>query len=712
MPPRPDRAGTKVKLNADGPGVWNVARYGGARGDRVTLPDPATVVVVGGGPAGAFFAIRLQRRARELGRSVKVVILERKREICFYSPVAFCSWEGCNYCAGGISPWLADALRQDRIDLPDEVIEGRATEVTVHGDWKSIQLPVPEGREMLSVFRGSRPRRRTGRYENFDAFLLHTAADEGAQVITAEVRSVRYSAEGKPVIGYRTVVEADSALPHTTLEADFLVLATGVNRVPGMEVASDPLFLELRTMIPGFRPPKVRQAVIAEMQAEEDLLRPLDGEVHFAQYGSKDLHIEMSSLIPKGTWITVVLLGKSIDRADPSEYLEIVQRFVELPYIRRLFPRKSVLRPGCSCHPNMTVGAAKNPIGDRVALVGDSAVSRLYKDGLYSAYTTATALADCILEWGVDRASLAQRYLPTIKRFDRDNLYGRMIFSLSRWVFANPSLSRILYQALLTERKTQPHDRRRMAQVLWRIASGDDSYRNILAAMLHPVSIWLILSGGLLATIRNQAAERLFGLDWRGIGRYSTGVPIEEVERKRRELFSVLGVEPRARPPQVERMYSIRIQAGKDAILRQLGAFGDPHREYFTPRFLRVRRTAGVANQVGTTIHYDITPSWLSFNVALEKLVPGRYLLYRILDGFGRDGIFALDIDRLKPGVSLLTIYVGFDFVKGNGPFGRLGWSIVRWIFPGFAHDVLWNHSLCKLKSLAELESDAHAPGS
>lgn len=660
-------------------------------------------MVVGGGPAASFFAIRVLRRARELERTLDLTILERKTEVCFYRPLAFCSWEGCNYCAGGISPRLADALEENGITLPEEVVEGRASEVIVHGDWKNIVLPVPEDREMLSVFRGSRPKRRPGRYENFDTFLLHQAEQEGARVLTAEVKDVHRCSAGRPVISYQLVTEETSR----EIEAEFAVFAAGVNRMPGMDLAADPLFAALAKLRPGVRPPRVRKAVICEMQAQPDLLRTMEGEVHFAQHGSKELSIEMCSLIPKGDWMTVVLLGKSIDRASPSRYLQIAESYMALPHIRRLLPRRAQLRTVCACSPNMAVGAARHPFGERIALVGDMAVSRFYKDGLFSAYVTGSALADCILAEGVDRASLKRRYWPVVRGFQRDNRFGRLVFLLSRIVFSHPLLSRIVYQALLTERKTKPARKRRLADALWSIASGDSSYRAILGIIFRPASLWALAAGGVLATARNYATERVFGLAWGDFGRYPTGVALERVDEKRREILALIGVPEPERRPQVEKMYAIRIRAEAAAILRQLGKFGDPDREYFRPRFIAVRRTAGTANEPGSTIHYQVTPSWLSFSVVLEELVEDRYLLYRVADGFARGGRLVFDIDRLRPGVSLLTIYVAFDFPEGGGPLAKVGWRLARALFPAYVHEVLWNHSLCQIRHLAEFDEDA-----
>jgi hypothetical protein len=351
----------------------------------------------------------------------------------------------------------------------------------------------------------------------------------------------------------------------------------------------------------------------------------------------------------------------------------------------------------------MTVGVASNPFGHRIALVGDMVVSRLYKDGIFSAYATASALAHCVLEEGIDRASLRARYWPVVKGFHRDNRFGRAVFLLNRLVFSHPVLSRIVYQALRTERKTKPKHRRRLASLLWKIASGDDTYHRILVSMFHPATVWLVLVGGALVTVRNYLVECVFGLSWAGFGRFSRDVPIDNVEKKRREIIDVLGIEPFQRSPEFERMYSIRIKADEARIHHQLGKFGDTDRQYFTPRFIRVHRTAGNANEVGNTIRYHVFLQGLSCSVALEKVVAARYLLYRVCDGFAKGGILAFDIDREKGG-SLLTIFVAFNFPTSKSPFKRLAWRLFRLVFPAFLHDVLWNHSLCKIKHLVEAE--------
>jgi len=670
---------------------------------RTALEDPARVFVVGGGPAGAFFALTLLRTSRSLGRTIELLIFEKKRQLQFYRPTHTHYFrEGCNYCAGGISPRLADTLEEMGLRLPEEIQEGAVDSLTVHENWKNIELPVPSGRKMLSAFRGSRPQSRPGRHANFDAFLLEKAVEEGATVMTAEVYDVSRSKQGKPVLAYW--VGSGTARRSESEEADFVVFAGGVNQTPGTEPEQDCLFRALGRLIPGFRPPKVRKALICELGAEPEQLRPIMGELHFGQYGSKDLRIEMSSLTPKRRCITVALLGRSIDLAKPSDNMQIMMDFLNLPHVRRLLPKRIDLRPLCMCNPNMTVRAARNPFGHRAAVTGDMAVARLYKDGIYSAYLTACALANAVLMDGVDTRSLTRSYWPTIKRLSNDNWFGKAVFLLNRITFASPLLSRVLYQAVLTERKTRLQQRRRLGNLLWRIASGDDTYRHILLSMFHPLTLASIVVGGFLVTIRNYATELLFGLNWEGFGRHPTGIPKEAYQEKRRELVDVLGLEEIAKPPDFESVYTIKIKADRARILHQLGRFGDEDREYFTPRMVRVCRTAGEANQIGSVVQYDLPLRWLSFRVVLERVVEDRYLVYRVADGFAQGGVLVFDLDCVREGVCLLSIYVGFNFPKTANLIEKIGWRIFRHTFPGFVHDVLWNHSLCKIKDLAEAE--------
>jgi flavin-dependent dehydrogenase len=667
------------------------------------LKDGARVVIVGGGPAGAFFAIRLLKQVDCLDKKAEVIIVEKKIDPRTHetSPPFSCR-EGCNYCAGGVSPKLAVALEKEGLVLPEEIIADKVESLTIHGHWKNIELKVPEDKNMYSVFRGSRPKGRVNKFKNFDSFLLEKAREEGAKVISGEVSDVRYLDKRKLMIFYRLNRGKNEA--HKTIEADFVVVAGGVNQIPGMPCENHPLVKTIQRTIPGFRPPKVRKALISEVEIIKEFEKFLEGEIYFVQYGSKALKIEMSSLLPKGRYITVVLLGKSIDRANPPDKLDLLRQYLQLPHINRILPQSVKKIFVCACSPNMTVGAAKNPIGNRIAVIGDLAVSRLYKDGIYSAYLTASSLVSTILDTGFSYKSLRHGYWPTIKRINLDNSFGNIVFMLNRVVFFNPLLSRILYQAVLTERKNKPKRSRRLAEILWKIASGDDTYKASFISMFHPMAISSILVGGLLVTIRNYLTERIFGLRWKDFGRYSTGLHKEDFDEKKKEFIQVVYRNPFTESPEFESMYSITIKSDRKKIFEYLGTFGDENRKYFKPRMIRVKRIAGRPNRIGCELQYRTPFKFLDFNLVLEDVIEEKYLIYRVKNGFAKEGILVFNLKNVSASVFILYIYVAFNFATGKKLIEKITRVLFRYFFPGFIHDVLWNHSLCQLKNTIENE--------
>jgi len=155
-------------------------------------------------------------------------------------------------------------------------------------------------------------------------------------------------------------------------------------------------------------------------------------------------------------------------------------------------------------------------------------------------------------------------------------------------------------------------------------------------------------------------------------------------------------------------MYSIKIRGTQEAILRQLGKFGDSDRQFFRPRAIDVRRTAGQPNEVGSVVRYGLPIRWLSFSIFLERNLQERCLIYRVKNGFAKGGVLVFVISPVREGSYLLSVYVGFSFPRPKNPLKKAAWLAFKLAFPGFVHDVIWNHSLCKLKDL--IENDAQ-PG-
>ncbi len=148
-----------------------------AEGHPASLRDGDRIVVIGGGPAGSFFAIKFLRECRRLERRIEVVIVEKRRA---KDPGGEgYRLDGCTFCAGGISPRLNRVLRQNDLALPGEIIQKKIDYIWLHGQWKNFRFRVPRGDEMFSVFRGSLPSGRGAGARGLDGFLLGKPSGRG-----------------------------------------------------------------------------------------------------------------------------------------------------------------------------------------------------------------------------------------------------------------------------------------------------------------------------------------------------------------------------------------------------------------------------------------------------------------------------------------------------------------------------------------------------
>lgn len=668
---------------------------------RAVLNDGDRVLVVGGGPAGSFFAIDVLRECRKLGRRIELTIIEKKRLLEGQDDPWLC--RGCNFCAGGISPRLNDILEQDGLPVPRQIICEEFRYLWIQGHWKNFRLRVPHGSRLYSVFRGSLPAQKEDPAGGLDAFLLKQAMSEGARFLQAEVQRIESAA------GSTRLRMAPGNGPEA-LEAEFVAVAPGINMDLGRHYAESELIRSISAMNPRFVPAQTRKTLIFEMRLGRDYLtRYINNELHFIEFGSREVRLEHIALLPKGDYLTVVLIGKSIDDADlPRQVRPLVTKFLALPHIRRVLPHLDAERApiACHCSPWMAVTPAKAPFAERVALIGDTVGSRLYKDGLYSAYVTARQLAMTVLHEGVDEQSLRRGYAPAVRWLATDNRFGRLVFGVSGLAFRKPFLSRVLYQAFATERKVKDASKRPLDDVLWMIASGAEDFREVFRWMFSLPVLRSVLVGGLLITIRNILTEAFFGLRWGDFGRYPTVVLKERREDLKRQLSAKLGV-ALDESPDFERMYAIKIRASAEQVFRELGKFGDESGNFLRLRFAGVRRIAGDPNRPGVVVRYEVRWLGLSIDLKLTHCLPETTLLYEVSGNLARSGKLIFDINPTEEGNQRCAIYAAFDFQRGRTAPGRLFRTMFKLLFPSYVHDVVWNHALCCIKEQVEASSAA-----
>jgi len=411
------------------------------------LSSGAHIAVIGGGPAGSFFALFVLHHARQAGLDLRVTLFE-PRDFTRPGP------KGCNMCAGLIPVRVLRELAEIGLAVPERVIRARIRHYTLHTAAGQISLPQPDpDGDVVSIYRGQGPRCADAWAEpiSFDGFLLETARARGVEVIPERVTAVALHPQPRVTT------------PRRTVPAELVVLATGVN---GRSIH----FTDL-----AYRPPPRRPMAQTELCLGPDHVQAaLAGSVHV--FLPRDGALTFGTLVPKGPCLNVSLLGRDVAAAD-------LDRFLALPEVANLLAGIRVR--ACGCQPHIAVGSGQPLYADRFVAVGDAGITRLYKNGIGTALRTARRAAETVVWHGVSAAAFHAHYGPLGREIAWDNQVGRFLFAFTHVFQHRRRLTLPHLRAILAE-QTRPPAQRLHSRLLWGMFTGVYPYRELLKMALHP----------------------------------------------------------------------------------------------------------------------------------------------------------------------------------------------------------------------------------
>ena len=443
---------------------------------NLELKDGAKIVVLGGGPAGSFFSIFALKLAKQIGRDIDLTIYE-------YKSFSNEGPSSCNMCAGVVSESLVQLLAIEGIILRPPILQ-RAIDTycfqTISGD--VLLHSISEQRGIATVYRGGGPVSKSASGTNgdgghkktsFDDFLIDCAKKEGAKVENIKIDKVELNNE-KPEI-----FSKDEKL----FDADLVVGACGINAI------TSKMFEGLGI---GYTSPSVIKAFQSEIHiGKRNVSTQFGNAIHIFLINQPD--VKFAAITPKGSYVTVSMLGKDITK-------QTVVDFLNNPLVKNKFPDSwNTPDAFCRCAPKINVGAARHPFADRIVMIGDASSTRLYKDGIGSAYLTAKAAANTAILYGVSKAEFYKYYYPTCKGINRDNFFGNLMFAFTNTVNKTSIIREALLNVLRYE-QNHPESGYKCSTILWDMFTGNELYVNIFLRGFNPKLLLRILASIFKAT--------------------------------------------------------------------------------------------------------------------------------------------------------------------------------------------------------------------
>jgi NADH dehydrogenase len=426
------------------------------------LENGSRVGIVGGGPAGVFFALNLRLFAEQYGVLPKITIYQQ-RDFNAVGP------KGCKGCAGILSTSLLANMEELGLTLPREVVRNRLTAYNIHSPYTSITINNPEkDGNIISIYRGSGPRLpHDNTIAGFDGWLLSQAKQSGIEIVETAVAGIK--------LGNLPRIQTQDE----ESECDLAVLAAGVCARPVSITGLN------------YTPPGTQIMAVDELYAGIDQVESKLGNTAHG-FLIPRLGVVFGGLVPKGPFITVTLLSSG----NPPVKIE---DFLQYNIVREVLPDS--YERACGCRPRAVTGSARNYYSDRFVAIGDAAVSKLYQDGMNSAFLTARRAAHTAIFHGVSRQDFSRHYTPVFNDIKRDNLWGHTLFSMNHR--AKNSRTFLLAQHRLTgieqddTRKPQPFTR-----AAWGMLTGSYDYGDLMRGMLRPFSTARLLGQLILESFR------------------------------------------------------------------------------------------------------------------------------------------------------------------------------------------------------------------
>ena len=463
----------------------------------IFLKDGSKIAIIGGGPAGCFFAHFASKIARERGIKIDITIFEGK-DFCQKGP------RGCNMCAGVISEKLYGELKENGMFPPARCIQKEIEDYYFQTQDGCIEVRNPNpslDKKIITVYRGDGPMfSQQSESISFDNFLLRHVESMGVNISSDIVSDIvlpsNKKEQAKVVFGKRGSREE--------INVDLVVGAFGLNT--GM-------LEKIKRLGFGYIPPRTVRACQAEIYiGNNNGSNYLDNKIRVFSLGIKA--ITYASFTPRGDYITVTLVGKTDLNKD-----HLVE-FLNHPVVRRTFPEEGWKMPKnyCICFPKVQTTQARQPFADRFVILGSAGISRYYKHGIESAFITSRMAANSVFEFGVSKWAFCRGYYKPVKKLlGSDNSYGRKVFSLNDYITSRRRISSG-YLSVLKSGKEIPVAKMQL-EVLWNMFTGNMPFKKLFLKVFDPILQFRLLPVTITAWTKQAVESTVGGRKLRRAGR-------------------------------------------------------------------------------------------------------------------------------------------------------------------------------------------------